>query len=119
MKPNRSENICNMIKGNKETIKNCLYSESQYTRMDAILWATYHKYKDYDIIERIIDLKIDNEGGMGYSVGNYAIAALDILNIEKYSGDENSQKDLISNFLPTKEAAENAFKINSGETAQK
>lgn len=108
----RANNICKMIKGDKETIKECLFSESKYVRMDAILWAAYHKFKDTDITERIVELKSDFAGGLGYTVSNYAISALDILEIEKYTGKDESQIALIHNFLPTKELAELAYKQN-------
>lgn len=103
---NRAKNICKMIKGDKAIIKECLFSESKYVRMDAILWAAYHKLKDTDIVERISELKSDNSSGLGYTVGNYAVSALDVLGIEEYAGNDESQKALILNFLPTKELAD-------------
>ena len=114
MMSKREKNICEMIKGNKAVIKECLYSESKYVRMDSLLWTAYHKFSDPEIIERIIELKSDDSVLSGYTVGNYAIAALDALNIEKYSGDDDFQQDLIAEFTPTELQAE-SFLEQCGE----
>lgn len=113
MKNNRSINICKMILGDKETIIKSLFSESKYARIDALIWATYHCVTESDIIERIKDLKKDDSVLAGYTVGNFAIAALENLNLEKYDGDDEYQKSLIKNFVPSKEKANEILKINS------
>ncbi|MDE5772816.1 MAG: hypothetical protein K2I06_14560 [Ruminococcus sp.] len=113
VKNNRSINICKMISGDKEAIRKSLFSESKYVRMDALIWATYHCITENDIIERIKDLKKDNAVLSGYTIGNFAIAALENLNSEKYDGNDEYQKSLIKNFVPSKEKAAEILKINS------
>lgn len=102
-----------MISGDKKAIKKGLFSESKYVRMDALIWATYHYITENDIIERIKDLKKDDSVLSGYTVGNFAVAALENLNLEKYDGDDEYQKSLIKNFVPSKEKATEILKINS------
>ena len=103
MKSKRIENIYKMAFGDKETIKSCLFSESKYERMDALIWTTYHKIKENDVIERVKELKKDDSVVSMYTVGNYAVASLVNLNIEKYKGNDKNQKELIKYFVPTKE----------------
>ncbi len=112
VKNNRSMNICKMISGDKEVIRMGLFSESKYIRMDALIWATYHCITENDIIERIKDLKKDNDVLSGYTVGNFAVAALENLNLEKYDGNDEYQKSLIKNLVPSKEKATEILKMN-------
>lgn len=45
--------------------------------------------------ERLKSLKNDNVYVLGRPISSYAIAALDILNIEKYKGNDTDIRDLI------------------------
>lgn len=110
MRSKRITNICKMVSGDKEIIKSSLFSESKYERMDALIWATYHKITENDVIERIKELKEDDSVVSIHTVGNYAVAALANLNIEKYSGNNKNQKELIKYFAPTKERAKTILK---------
>ena len=102
-KSNRVTEICRMIRGNQKTILDGLFSNNPYLRMDAILWLTYHKMKTHAIIEKLRELKNDEFFLMGFTVGNYAIAALEVLGVESYTGNDEYQKKLNMNFLPTEE----------------
>lgn len=117
MKSKRSINICRMISGDRDLIAKSLFSENKYVRMDAILWATYHHMSTPDIIDRIKDLKKDDSLFLGYTISNFAIAALDNLGIEKYHGKDDYQKELIKSFIPTKDQVEEILKANYDSTA--
>lgn len=110
MKLNRSERIMLMMLGNRSVIKDCLNSDNAYLRLDSLIWAAYFKFAEDDVIARIKELKSDEDGAMGYKVKNYAVAALDVMNVEKYSGNDKNLQDLIANFLPTKSEVEQAIK---------
>lgn len=99
-----------MIQGNIEIIKSCLFSESKYVRMDALRWAAYHHLSDSDIIERIRELKKDDSILSGYTVSNFATAALEKMGIEKYTGSDTDQKAITEFFVPSKEQADNLLK---------
>ena len=117
MSSKRKMQICEMIQGNIELISGCLDSKNELVRMDAILWAAYHNCNDESTVSRIKELKTDSSGSMGYTVGDYAVAALDRLNIEKYSGNDRYMKAFIDGFIPTKQEAENILRNNSAKTA--
>lgn len=114
MEINRQIDICKMIRGDAEVIKKCLFSASKYARIDAIRWATYHHMESSDIVARIVELKNDDSVFFGYTVSNFAIAALEKMGIEKYEGDDEYQKDLIESFIPTKEDVIKILQMNSG-----
>lgn len=98
---NRSESICKMIHGDAEAIKAGLFSDNPYYRMDALIWLTYHRLSAPELISRIQHLKNDESALMGYTIGNYAIAALSALNVEHYNGSDTFQRELNAHIIPT------------------
>lgn len=64
-------------------------------RMNAIAFSCICKADDAVIVEKIRKLKEDNVYIDGYSVSDFAKAALDIMQIEKYSGDNVRIRKLI------------------------
>ena len=119
MKNNRTDEIRMMMLGNRSEIERGLNSDNKCLRLDGLLWATYHNINDENVIERIRELKYDEESAMGFKVSDYAVAALDILGVEKYQGGDERLSDLIKNFLPSKSDVEKAIKnfFNSSQSA--
>ena len=113
MKNNRIDEIRMMMLGNRSEIVRGLNSENKCLRLDGLLWAAYHEINDEKVIERIRELKSDEESAMGFKVCDYAIAALDVLGIERYQGNDDRLSDLIMNFLPSKSDVEKAIKNTS------
>ncbi len=113
MSSKRQINICKMIQGDKQTIRESLNSSNDLVRIDGILWTAYHRYTDADIINRLKELKADEAASFGYTVGNFAVSALDVLGAEKYTGGDKSQKDLIEGFIPSEKEAAEILKRNS------
>lgn len=110
MKSNRVDEIRMMMLGNRSEIEHGLNSENKCLRLDGLLWAAYFGITESSIINRIKELKNDDEYAMGFKVSDYAIAALDTLGVEKYSGNDERISDLIKNFLPSKADVEKALK---------
>lgn len=51
-----------------------------------------------DVIELLVNLKSDNVNLIGCTVSQSAIAALDVLGVEKYEGDDSTVISLIQGF---------------------
>ena len=77
MKSKRQDDICRMIRGDRQTIRKSLDSSNALVRIDGIIWTTYHSYADTGIVNRLKELKSDEVGSFGYTVGNFAVAALE------------------------------------------
>lgn len=105
-KLSRPKMICKMIHGDKQAIRDGLLSDNPYLRIDALLWIAYHHMNLPELIEKIHELKNDDSQIMGYTVSSHAIATLDALGIEAYNGNDQYQKALNANIVPTKEQAE-------------
>ncbi len=105
-KTNRSESICKMIRGDVDAMKTGLFSDNPYYRMDALIWLSYHNLSVPELIDRIKQLKSDTAVLMGYTISNYAIAALSALNVERYNGTDAVQQELNAHIVPTKEQAQ-------------
>lgn len=94
-----NDRVKKMINGDKKTIIECLSFSGAIFRMDAIACACIHHYKDDEIIKKIKELKNDTISLDGYSVSSFAHAALELLGIEKYTGNNYKVVNLIeSNF---------------------
>ena len=117
MNSRRQIQICRMIQGDLNLIFECLQSQNELVRMDALLWAAYHGFSESNVASRIIELKNDDTAVMGFTVSDYAIAALDRLNIEKYSGKDFRMEEFIRNFVPTKQEVEEILRRNNEQTA--
>lgn len=95
-----NENISiKMLKGDRHAIAEGLISSSTYIRLYALQWAAYYSVLNPAIISQIMELKTDNSVDMGYTVSDFAIAALDILGVEKYRGQDKDLINLINNFV--------------------
>jgi hypothetical protein len=84
----------------KDELLNKLIEGGIVDRNNAIIEAVQHNIKDDSIINQIKRLKSDNTflfglNGGGYTVSTFAYAALDVLNIEKYKGNDEYVKKLI------------------------
>lgn len=84
-----------MRNGDREAIMKSLSCQGAIYRMDAIAFASLNNIKDAEIVKRLKELKKDDVFLDGYTVGDFAVAALDNLGIEKYIGDDVRMKNLI------------------------
>ena len=84
-----------MRNGDREAVIKCLSCQGAIYRMDAIAFASLNNMKDAEIIEKLMELKKGRVFLDGYTVGDFAVAALDNLGIEKYTGDDRRMKELI------------------------
>ncbi len=82
--------------GNKEAINRALSAAGAIYRINGIFNAVIHKVTADDTVSIIKSLKTDDIEVSGYSVGQIALAALDVLNIEHYSGDDKKVHALIA-----------------------
>lgn len=88
-----------MIKGDRKAIAEGLSSTSPYIKICALQWAAYYRVINPETISKIAKLKNDDSVDMGYQVSNFAVAALDVLGIEKYKGQNKEMLALIANFV--------------------
>ena len=84
-----------MMAGNLETISEGIYSTSNLGRVLAIGACVKNNVTDPYIIDGIKDLKKVDEFEFCINVGCMATAALDVLHIEKYTGNDRRILDLI------------------------
>jgi len=81
--------IDDIHKGSEKLVAEALEHNGALYRVNGITSAVNHKIISPIIVEKIIKLKDDNVVTIcGAYVSEYAIAALDILGIEKYTGNE-------------------------------
>ena len=85
-----------MRKGEKQAIIDGLSRSGAIYRMNAISFSSIHKIKDAEVEKRIKALKEDDIILDGYSVSDFALAALDLMKVEKYTGDKRSVLNLIA-----------------------
>ena len=90
-----NELIEKMRSGNKAATIEGLFHGGAIFRMDAIGYSAIFHYDDTEIIARIRHLKDDLVTLDGYSVSDFAHAALDIMGVEPYCGDKITIKNLI------------------------
>lgn len=84
-----------MRNGNSNAIIAGLLHHGAIYRMNAIAFSSLQGRSNKEIVEKIKALRTDHFGIDGYSVSDFAIAALDILGIEKYTGSNQNIKQLI------------------------
>lgn len=89
-----NELIREMQKGDRNVIFECLSCNGAIFRMNAIGNTAIFGMNDDKTINRLIELKNDKIFLDGYTVGDFAIVALDILGYEKYQGN-NSRIDAL------------------------
>ena len=92
-----------MKKGDENAIYKCLASSSYFAKARAILAVVEYELVSQQIEEMLVSLKEDNErvfaANPDSTISNFSKAALDILGIEKYDGNDEYVKDLISQRL--------------------
>lgn len=94
-----NEIIRKMQLGDVSALKRGFDAKGAIYHINAIAWTTKNNIKNAGLISSIKKLTNDNTLISGYTVGQFALASLDILNIQKYQGDDVSVKNLIeSNF---------------------
>lgn len=84
-----------MRRGDGKILLDALPHQGSIYRMNAIAFSCICKADNAQIAEKIRKLKGDNAILDGYSVSDFAKAALDIMQIEKYSGDNVRIRNLI------------------------
>ena len=97
-----NELISKMQKGDRNVIFDCLSHSGAIFRMNAVGNAVIHGMNDSETISRLVELKSDNASLDGFTVGDFATAALDVLGCEKYRGNNDRMRSLIAtrfNFL--------------------
>ena len=76
-----------------------LYSEWTYYKFNGIISCVKENIKTDKVIERLKELKNDTATIAGHTISCFSIAALDIMNIEKYNGNDADIKELIHSKL--------------------
>ena len=84
-----------MQKGDKDAIISGLSHKGAIFRMNAIGNVVIHGMNDAETICTLAELKNDDVFLDGYTVGDFATAALDMLGIEKYAGKNRRMEELI------------------------
>lgn len=84
-----------------ETIMRDLYSEHKVSNMLGIMHAVWVGDKSEECVARIKELTQSNENDhySSVTVGSYAVAALDLLKIERYKGEDSVIRKLIKTKL--------------------
>lgn len=87
--------ISRMRNGEKAAIMEGLSHSGAIYRMNAISFLSIFGVKDTDTTNKLKELKKDRVMLDGYSVADFAMAALDLMKIERYSGNDEPVKNLI------------------------
>lgn len=87
--------VSNMAVGNEEAILYGLQHKGALIRVNGIINAVKYQCVNDEVSKIIYQLKDDMNIVEGYSVSQFAIAALHILKIETYTGDNEQINDLI------------------------
>lgn len=82
----------------RKKIINNLKSDGALFRCQGIALAAIHKMADEETVRLLRELKKDRIWILGRQVGWYAIAALDFLGVEKYSGNDPEVLRFVSEF---------------------
>lgn len=89
-----------MYKGDRETILKGISSKTQIMVANAVIAGTQQGITDTVFVDELKKLVSNTEIIlMGIPISNIAIAALDILGITKYHGDDEYIKSLITSKL--------------------
>lgn len=93
----------NTIKTNKLVkIEHDLSSDDPKDCLYALRFCCIEKITNENIVKKIKDLKNNDKCTMYYRLSYSAIAALDILGIEKYTGDNVTIKEIINTVFYSK-----------------
>lgn len=83
------------LEGKPEDILAGLTHRGGLIRINGIMNAVHYSLKTPEAVSLIKDLKNDTVTFDTYSVSDFAIAALDVLGVEKYNGNKQQILDLI------------------------
>lgn len=85
--------------GDKNSIISAMLCEASFYRMNGIVEAVKHGFKEPAIVRQIQNLTTDNTGTLtltgGYTVSDFALAALHVLGIEAYGGNKENVRAII------------------------
>ncbi len=84
-----------MMLGDQSAIFEGLSHSGVVVRINGIMNAVKFKSNDKKNIDKIISLKSDNQSVIGYTVSQFATAALHVLGIENYNGSDEQIHELI------------------------
>lgn len=88
-----------VMRGDVRAIERCISSDNNLGVVFAIVSMVKHKVKSDFACEKLKELKYKNEFEFCADISSYAYAALDLLGVEKYSGNNKAVLQLIkSNF---------------------
>lgn len=116
-----NELIFKMQNGDRSVIFDCLSHSGAIFRMNAAGNAAIHGMNDSETISRLVDLESDETFLDGFTVGDFATAALVVLGCEKYYGSSERIKLLIESrfdFLKPYEQAKFMSRNGSGDENQ-
>lgn len=82
-------------KGNVDAINEALNHKGALYRINGIVGCVLHSIKTDEVISVIKELLSDDVTVSGYMVSDFALAALDLLNVSKYAGNNDRVKALI------------------------
>lgn len=92
--------IAAMYQGDLQEILSGICDERQILVVNAIITGTRQKIRDTAFVERLHQLTADSETKLlNVPISFFAIAALDILGIKRYTGDDEYIKKLIDSKL--------------------
>ncbi len=83
-----------MKSGDKEAVSYALHSSVAIYEVNGIIFTVLHKMTEFG--NELLNLSKNDELLMGYRVGDFATAGLDILGIKEYEGSSEHVKKLIA-----------------------
>lgn len=86
--------IDKMWTGDPDAILEGLHHGGALLRAVAVIFMTLYKLTSKEYLDGLYALKDDNVVVSGYKVSDFCICALDILGIEKYTGDDEQIRKL-------------------------
>lgn len=84
-----------MSVGSDKAILKGLSHNGALIRINGIMFAVKFKHSSDKIITKLKELLSDNTEVDGYSVSQFATAALDVMGITKYTGNDENVLELI------------------------
>ena len=84
-----------MKAGNIQVIQECIHSEKAILIVNAIIFGVQQKLDSPSFISGVEKAAQNQTVLMGHRVSEFAVAALDILGKQKYTGTQQSIKDMI------------------------
>jgi hypothetical protein len=84
-----------MKAGNIQVIQECIHSEKAILIVNAIIFGVQQELDSPSFISGVEKAAQNQTVLMGHRVSEFAVAALDILGKQKYTGTQQSIKDMI------------------------